>query len=107
MGRQFLLERADRRHPLAHGVMRGVADVDAKHVSARGEQRGDGPVSAEAGPSVAMILIGGDVTGFCHGVPPLGFALRRRPFDARLAPKTPRRLTAQTMLRRGGRRRVP
>ena len=39
---ELLLERANHRDPLAHGVVRGVAHVDAKDVGAGLEQRGDG-----------------------------------------------------------------
>ncbi len=38
----LLLERADCRHPLAHGVMGGVTHIDAENVGAGGEQGGDG-----------------------------------------------------------------
>ncbi len=37
----FGLDRADRRHQLAHAVMRGVAHIDAEHVGPGAEQARD------------------------------------------------------------------
>ena len=54
---EFLFERADHRDALAHRVVRGVAHVDAEDVGAGLEQAARSARSAEAGPSVAMILM--------------------------------------------------
>src|SRR5271154_587222 len=46
---RLLFERANHRHALAHDVVRSVAHIDAKDVSASGEQGGDGLAVARGG----------------------------------------------------------
>ena len=73
----FFLERADRRHPLAHPVMRGVAHVDAEHVGAGGEQGGDGLAIVRGGAEGGDDLDAATATGLQWRSSPWGW--RRSP----------------------------
>ena len=80
----LLLERADRRHPLAHGVMRGVAHVDAEHVGAGGEQGGDGLAIVRGGAEGGDDLDAATATGLQWRSSPWDW--RRSPHARSIAP---------------------